>query len=155
MARTNVYRFDEYDGRILEGWFDPEKAERFEEATRWDGNNHVSLVAGGQFEHEALYRTTSGRWVLKHWSQWQGRETTHEFISSDRARQWLLTCEHDDVVEKHFGELEEESGPGRPKIGEPINIRLGEDLQTRVDAAALPGEKRAATVRRLLEKALA
>jgi len=46
-------------------------------------------------------------------------------------------------------------GPvGRPVVGKPINLRLGPDLQARVDAAALPGEKRAATIRRLLEKAL-
>src|SRR5690606_2328709 len=106
------------------------------------------------YGHQALYRTPKGRWVLHKWSQWAGSEDTYEYISDDRAREWLLKCEHDDAVEKYFGELEEESGPGRPPIGSPINVRLGDDLQARVDAAALPGEKRAATIRRLLEKAL-
>ena len=155
MARVNIYRFDEFDGKVLEGWFDPKASESFEEATRWDGNNSVSVVAGDKYGHEGLYRTKKGRWVLNRWSQWQGVEETYEFISDDRAREWLLKCERDEAVEQYFGELEEESGPGRPEIGKPLNVRLGDDLQARVDAAALPGEKRAATIRRLLEKALA
>lgn len=154
MARTNIYRSDEYDGKVLEGWFDPSTAERFDESTRWDGNNHISVVAGDKYGHQALYRTKKGRWILNCWSQWQGVEETYEFISDARAREWLLECKEDEAVEKYFGELEEESGPGRPEIGKPLNVRLGEDLQARVDAAALPGEKRAATIRRLLEKAL-
>jgi hypothetical protein len=154
MARTNVYSFDEYEGKTLDGWFDPSSAERFDEATRWDGNNSVSVVAGDKYGHEALYRTKKGRWILNRWSQWQGVEETYEFIGDDKAREWLLKCEEDKAVEKYFGEMDEESGPGRPEIGKPINVRLGEDLQERVDAAALPGEKRAATIRRLLEQAL-
>jgi hypothetical protein len=154
MARTNIYRYDEHEGAILEGWFDPSKAEQFGEATHWDGQNNVSVIADERYGHQALYRTPRGRWVLNKWSQWAGSEDTYEYISDDRAREWLLKCGHDDAVEKYFGELEEESGPGRPPIGSPINVRLGDELQARVDAAALPGEKRAATIRRLLEKAL-
>lgn len=154
MARVNIYRLDEFDGKVLEGWFDPKASESFEEATRWDGNNSVSVVADSKYGHEELYRTKKGRWVLNRWSQWQGVEETYEFIGDEHAREWLLKCERDEAVEKYFGDLDEESGPGRPEIGKPINVRLGDDLQARVDAAALPGEKRAATIRRLLESAL-
>ncbi len=154
MARTNVYRYDGDEGKQLQGWFDPKTCELFEEDTRWDGNNHISVVAGGQFEHEGLYRTKKGRWVLNHWSQWEGREETYQFVSDDEAREWLLKCGRDEAVEKYFGELEEESGPGRPAIGPQINIRLGDELTTRVDAAKRDGESRAATIRRLLEQAL-
>lgn len=155
MARTNIYREDDYEGKVLEGWFDLETAEEFAEATHWDGQNMVSSIAANRYGHEALYRTKKGRWVLHTWSQWVGSEPTYAFISDEQAQAWLLKCERDAAVEKYFGELEEESGPGRPEIGKPINVRLGDDLQARVDAAALPDEKRAATIRRLLEKALA
>lgn len=155
MGRTNIYRYDDYEGKTLDSWFYPEKSERFDEDTRWDGNNQVSLVTGDQFEHETLYRTGKGRWVLHHWSQWQGREETYQYISDDKAREWLLTCNHDKAVETYFGELEEEGpGPGRPSVGPQINIRLGDDLTARVDAVKRQGESRAAVIRRLLEHAL-
>jgi hypothetical protein len=148
MARVNVY--DE-DGKL--GWFDPDKAERFNEATRWDGQNNVSAVAP-RYHHEALYRTKGGRWVLNHWSQWQGSEETYRFVTDEQAKTWLLKCEHDDAVKRYFGEIEEERGPGRPAVGPMVNVRLGEDLTARVDAARLEGESRAAAIRRLLEDAL-
>lgn len=45
-------------------------------------------------------------------------------------------------------------GPGRPAIGGKITVSIGDGLLARVDAATKPGEKRAAAIRRLLEKAL-
>jgi hypothetical protein len=54
------------------GWFDLDSAERFDEATIWDGRNRISLATGSQWDHEALYRTANGRWVKHWWSQWQG-----------------------------------------------------------------------------------
>ena len=151
MARVNV--FDECGE--LEGWFDEAKAEEFKEATRWDGSNHISIATGSQWDHQALYRTAGGRWVLHSWSQWQGRPETYRFVSDDKAREWLLKNEHDEAVEKYFGEIEEERGPGRPEIGPVIQVRLPEDLLTKVDAAAeKAGLSRAETIRQLLEGAL-
>lgn len=49
---------------------------------------------------------------------------------------------------------EDERGPGRPEVGPATNIRLGEDLTAKVDAAREDGESRAAAIRRLLEKSL-
>lgn len=43
---------------------------------------------------------------------------------------------------------------GRPPIGDPILIRLPAITRKRLKATARPGEKIAATVRRLLDKAL-
>ena len=45
--------------------------------------------------------------------------------------------------------------PGRPEVGQPINIRLGDDLLAKVDAvAAESGQTRAQTIRRLVASAL-
>lgn len=113
-----------------------------------------SKVAGGQWEHEHLYRTPGGRWVLNHWSQWQGSRETYRFITDDQARDWLLRNESDAIVEKWFGALAEESGPGRPEIGGAVHVRLGEEL-ARVDAWADEQKiKRAEAVRRLVSAGL-
>jgi hypothetical protein len=74
------------DGR----WFDAEKAQGWEESTTWDGRNHVSDATGSQFDHEHLYRTRGGVYVLHHWSQWQGSRETYEEISGEDAARWLV-----------------------------------------------------------------
>jgi hypothetical protein len=151
MARVNV--FDECGE--LEGWFDEAKAEEFKEATRWDGSNHISIATGSQWDHQALYRTAGGRWVLHSWSQWQGRPERYRFITDAEAQTWLLKNEHDAAVERFFGEIEEERGPGRPEIGPVIQVRLPEELLQQVDTAAKKaGLSRAETIRQLLEGAL-
>lgn len=76
-------------------WFDLEAATSFEEATRWDGHNHVSLATGSQWEHEQLYRTKSGRWVLNTWSQWQGSTESWTEIDDGAAARWLVINEHE------------------------------------------------------------
>ena len=72
------------------GWYDPDKAETWEEGTRWDGRNHVSLATGSQWDHEELHRTAKGVWVLRRWSQWQGSRETHERIDAEAAAEWLV-----------------------------------------------------------------
>lgn len=42
---------------------------------------------------------------------------------------------------------------GRPPIGPVVAVRMPPELISRVEARALPGEDRAATVRRLLDAA--
>jgi hypothetical protein len=159
VVRINVYRFEDDNmgtvEKILDGWFDADKAEFVEEATRWNGNNMVSVHTRDQFAHEGLYRTAKGRWVLHRWSQWQGTTPSYEFIPDDAAKTWLLTNEDDALVEKWFGAIEEERGPGRPEIGEAVNIRFPKDLLTRIDdEAAERGMKRAALVRELCDRGL-
>ena len=70
-------------------WFDQEKAIRFDEDSWWDGNNHISSATGSQFDHEILYHTSSGRWILHKYSQWQGRPDTYVEIGDDAVSKWL------------------------------------------------------------------
>lgn len=156
MARTNIYSEDEYGEKVLEGWFDPDTCvEQIEEGRDWNGNNHIGRMSGGQAGYERLYRTKGGRWVrYSNFTREYNGPEVYEFISDDKARDWLLRNGDDEIVEKYWGELEEEVGPGRPEIGGRINIRIGDDLLARVDADTRPGETRAAAIRRLLEKAL-
>ena len=151
VVRENVF---DRDGNFI-GWFDRAKAEKFEEATRWNGNNHVSIATGSQWDHQALYRTAGGRWVLHGWSQWEGRPERYRFISADEAREWLLLNQEDGAGEKYFGEIEDEVGPGRPEIGPPILVHLPAEMTARLDALAeQDGVPRAEVIRRLLGEAL-
>ncbi|MEV3981798.1 hypothetical protein [Nonomuraea sp. NPDC049758] len=111
MARTNIFRTPDGDP-ILDGWFDPDLAERYDEATRLVGIDYVSILTGDPAQHQTLYRTPEGRWVLHRWSQWEGDTDTYEFIDAAKARIWLVTCHHDRATEAHFGELPDEAGPG-------------------------------------------
>ncbi len=159
MARVNVFSYDEFDGKILAGWFDPDKAEVAKEGSRWNGNNHVGVLSGIETSvgGEYLYRTAGGRWIryVNARDYFNGPET-YEFLTEDEARTWLIRSEdNDDVLQAHFGELEDERGPGRPEVGKPINVRLGDDLLTRVDAVAEKrGKSRADTIRDLIAQAL-
>lgn len=157
MPRINVYADDEDGQRILAGWFDPDKAEVAAEDFRYDEHtNRVSVHTGDQFYHQALYHTSGGRWVLHCWSQWQGSVPTYEFLTDEQAKTWLLVNGSDDVIAEHFGEVEEERGPGRPEVGKPINVRLGDELLAQVDAEAKRcGKSRADTLRDLVAQALA
>lgn len=89
-------------------WFDASKAESFEEARWWNGNNHISRATGSQWEHEVLYRTVGGKWILYHWSQWQGSRETYSEIDNERAAAWLVTNEHKphESCEKEYAALQ-------------------------------------------------
>jgi hypothetical protein len=160
MTRVNVYDdisdYEQAEGmtRALLGWFDPAKAERFDQDTRWDGNNMVGVLTGSQWVDEYLYRTSGGRWVRNHdATRYCNGPDKYEFLTDEQAKDWLLRSgNHDDAVERFFGEGEEESGPGRPGVGAAVHVRLGDDLQAAVDAlAAQAGVKRAEMIRRMLQ----
>lgn len=154
MSRINIFSTDEEGDRTLVGWFDPAACDHFDEATRWDGQNNVSVNAGGQYDHERLYRTPGGKWVLNHWSQWQGVQETYRFLAGDEARTWLLIAEEDAAVEKYFGEIEDERGPGRPAIvdGATFSLKFPAVLLGHVDEAAkVAGVSRAEWLRRAAE----
>lgn len=155
MPRINVYRYDRRE-RTLDGWFEADSALEVAETTTFDGRNNISVHSLSEFHHQSLYRTKGGRWVLCTWSQWQNSEPRYEFVDGETARKWLTINGSDDVITRHFGEVEEERGPGRPEVGEAINVRLGDDLLARVDAEATRrGKTRAATLRDLVDAALA
>jgi len=71
-------------------WFDESAACKFSEATRWNGNNHISVPTGSQWNHEALYYTRGGKWILNSWSQYQGSLETYEQIEESAAVDWLI-----------------------------------------------------------------
>lgn len=74
------------DGTVV----DTEKARaRYHEDTRWDGQNHISVNTGSQWEHETLYKSGKGRFYLVRWSQWQGSTPSAEFVSDQEAAAWL------------------------------------------------------------------
>lgn len=82
------------------GWFNLEAAEQFKESATWNGSNQISDATGSQWEHECLYKTASGKFVLNHWSQYQGSKETYELISKDEAIQWLVRNGRFDEAEK-------------------------------------------------------
>lgn len=87
MAR---YRME--DGTVL----DTENAtDHWDEATRWNGNNHISVATGSQWNHQTLYRSRKGRYYVVHASQWQGSTPHAEWVSEHEAVRWLLANEND------------------------------------------------------------
>lgn len=158
MTRINILTTDEFSGETsLAGWFDPSTATRYDQDTEWNGQNMVGFITKSEFIDEYLYRTKGGRWVLNRDARrsHDGPDTC-EFVTDEQARDWLIRSEcNDDAVEQYFGKLEEERGPGRPEVGKPINVRLGDDLLAQVDAeAARRGKTRAITLRELVAQAL-
>ncbi len=75
------------------GWFETDSAVLFGEMQRWDGRNHISRATGSQWDHEQLYHTRNGQWVLNEWSQYQGSLETHTQIDEDTAIDWLVAQE--------------------------------------------------------------
>lgn len=78
-------------------WFDTDKAKSWEEDTMWNGNNHISKATDSQWEHETLYRTAGGIYVVEHTSQWQGSTPTVEEVSAEEAAVWLSRNDYDDA----------------------------------------------------------
>lgn len=79
-------------------WFDLDRAARFEEGRTWDGRNWVSDATGSQWDHEELYQTASGKWVLHRWSQWEGSLPIYQLIGPNAAYDWLVRNGYADVV---------------------------------------------------------
>ena len=77
-------------------WFDSDKAEKFSEKSYWNGNNHISKATGSQWEHESVYLTKGGKWILNHWSQHQGSRETYEVVSDQEASEWFARQEFSD-----------------------------------------------------------
>lgn len=61
----------------------------WEEASDWDGRNHISRPTGSQWEHQTLYRSAKGRYYLVHESNRQGTPPHAEFITPAQAAAWL------------------------------------------------------------------
>ena len=77
------------------GWIDLDTAKKFVEDRNWDGHNHISVNTGSQWDHEVLYRSKGGVYVLQSWSQRQGSQDTWQRISVNEAVEWLLRNDYD------------------------------------------------------------
>ena len=77
-------------------WFNSNSAECYEEAAERDSNgNLISHATGSQWDHECLYQTSSGVWVLNWWSQWQGSTETYKVVAEKCAYAWLIDNNHE------------------------------------------------------------
>lgn len=90
-------------------WFDLDAAERFEESQTHDGRNFISDATGSQWDHETLYRTKKGRWVLNESSQWQGSQDKYSEVSASDASAWLIAQGHSKIADKYFPKLVSET----------------------------------------------
>jgi hypothetical protein len=145
MDRTNI--FADHDDRRITGWFDWDAIKG-----RWTDRDYNNNGSHGTGRGEEVILTAGGKWVMNHWTA-----STRVYMTADAARDWLLRNEEDAAVAKHFGEIpgEEDRRPGRPEIGEPVQVRLG-DLLGAVDAFAnAKGVKRAEAIRQLVSTGLA
>lgn len=80
-------RFSMDDGTVV----DTKNAKAwYEEDTRWDGNNNISVATGSQWEHQTLYKSAKGRWYIVSESQWQGSQPSAEYVGDADAVAWLL-----------------------------------------------------------------
>ena len=80
-------RYTMSDGTVV----DTSNASRsYEEATFYDGHNHISCATGSQWAHQLLYRSRKGRYYIEHFSQWQGSHDSAEWVSNEEAARWLL-----------------------------------------------------------------
>lgn len=85
-----TYRMD--DGTVVKT---ENATQKWEEGTRWDGNNHISVATGSQWNHQTLYRSRKGRYYIEHTSQYQGSLPHTEWISNHEAARWLLANEEE------------------------------------------------------------
>ena len=152
---TSAYARGSEQPRCRAGYFS-ERSATYWHGNRavYDGANLADVNTRDQHTGQGLYRTAQGRWVHCQWSNWQGATDIHAYIEPDEARDWLIFNDYDADAEKHFGEVESERGPGRPEIGHPVQVRLG-DLLARVDTySAEQGRSRADALRELIGKGL-
>ncbi len=89
-------RYRMSDGMVV----DTAKAsQKWEEATRWDGQNHISIPTGSQWHHETLHRSKRGRYYIERTSNYESECPTAEWIDAKEAVRWLLVNDCDLPVE--------------------------------------------------------
>jgi hypothetical protein len=128
-----------YDGRF-----------NYAKASRWSDEDYNGNGSGGTGRGQAVLLTAGDRWVLENWTRWQGETSTYQWITPEKAREWLLLNSYDDAAEELLGPQpeEEDKRPGRPGIGTPVQVRLGDTLPLVDQYAQEDGVSRAEWVRR-------
>lgn len=67
----------------------------YEEATDWNGSNHISRATGSQWNHQMLYRSAKGRYYVVFTSQMEGTMPRAEWLTAQDAARWLLHNDHE------------------------------------------------------------
>lgn len=82
-------------------WFDADAAKVYEDDTRWDGNNHISVATGSQWTRQTVYHTAGGSWVLEtHTHGFNGR--VYAVLSQSDAFSWLIDNGHHSAVSDDY-----------------------------------------------------
>jgi hypothetical protein len=79
------------DGRIYDT---TRAATSWEEDTRSDGSNQISVATGSQWDHEALHESARGTYWVERWSQWQGSDNSARVLTDAEATIWLTMNDH-------------------------------------------------------------
>lgn len=66
----------------------------WDEGTRWDGSNQISLATGSQWDHETLHCSSRGNYYVVRSSQREGTPDYAEMKTDKEAAEWLLLNEH-------------------------------------------------------------
>ena len=122
-------------------WFDLDRADGYRESTHWDGNNHISDATGSQWDHEVLYRTATGRYVLHYWSQYQGHPEGYRAVEDQAAYDWLVRCGHEDDVPQEDLAAREAGAGETPRRTIRIDDNLWQQAQDRARAEGVDASK--------------
>jgi hypothetical protein len=81
----------------------------WEEDTKFNGNNNISVATGSQWAHQRLYRSRKGRYYTESWSQYEGSRAHAEWVSPQEAVRWLLLNDHKipEELDQFIEEVEE------------------------------------------------
>jgi hypothetical protein len=145
------------DPHTVIGWYNDEAIQLcVGEGSIWTGDKHIGPCSYLEIGREDLTLTAGGRWVLHHDGTAQSSGPPwRRYLTDEQARQWLLRSQgNEEILAQYFPETTEERGPGRPTIGNPVTVRLGE-TQPRLDTwATSRGITRADAIRQLVDIAL-
>ena len=70
-------------------WFDGDKADFYAEKSNFNGSNWISLATGSQWNHEGIFITKSGKFILNTYSDYQGTVDKYVLISKEDAATWF------------------------------------------------------------------
>jgi hypothetical protein len=80
------------DGVVL----DTQRAtQSWAQKTYFNGQNRVGVVTQSDTSHQALYRSSKGRYWMEHWTTWGCVTTWASILSPRQAARWLLANEYE------------------------------------------------------------
>lgn len=82
-------------------WFNLDTARRWDEGViRADDGTPISRATGNSWEHEALFLTTNGTFLLFAGSDRNPSLATFNIMEPEKAIQWLLANNHHDGIDQ-------------------------------------------------------